>query len=107
MKTYGLEEAAAFLHVSKDSMRDMADSGKVPAAKIGPTSGYRWVFTDEGLEEYLRDEIRKQTAGRRGAKPGDNPPVPTGYDRTATSRRQPRTPPVLTGAGERVFSGAG
>lgn len=99
MKTYGLEEAAAFLHVSKDSMRDMADSGKVPAAKIGPTSGYRWVFTDEGLEEYLRDEIRKQTAGRRGAKPGDNPPVPTGYDRTATSRRQPRTPPVLMGAG--------
>ncbi|HNY41338.1 MAG TPA: helix-turn-helix domain-containing protein [Bryobacteraceae bacterium] len=41
MKTYGLEEAAAFLHVSKDSMRDMADSGKVPAAKIGPTAGYR------------------------------------------------------------------
>ena len=65
MKTYDLKGAAEFLCISPDSMRDMADSGKVPAAKIGPAEGRRWVFTDEALEEYLRDEIRQQTAKRR------------------------------------------
>ena len=39
MKTFGLEEAAEFLRISKDSMRKMADSGKVPGAKVGPESG--------------------------------------------------------------------
>lgn len=62
MKTFGLEEAAEFLRISKDSMRKMADSGKVPGAKVGPESGRVWIFTDESLEDYLREEIRRQTA---------------------------------------------
>jgi hypothetical protein len=44
-------------------MRDMAESGRAPGAKIGPGAGYRWVFTEESLEEYLRDEIRRQLGG--------------------------------------------
>ena len=97
MKTFDLEGAAEFLRVSKDSLRDMADSGKVPAAKIGPHAGYRWVFTDEGLEEYLRDEIRKQTAVRRGEKLEmtrlyENSPTPGRYP---SGRRKPMTPPPL------------
>ena len=87
MKTFDLEGAAAFLHVSKDSMRDMADSGRVPGAKIGPGAGYRWVFTEESLEEYLRDEIRRQTAERRG--------IGQGIGLAAKPRREMRKPPAL------------
>lgn len=75
----------------------MADSGKMPAAKIGPTTGRCWVFTDEGLEEYLRSEIKKQTAVRRGEKP-----AMTGLDdnsqslgRYPSGRRKPAPPPPL------------
>lgn len=89
MKTFGLEEAAEFLRVSKDSMRDMADSGKVPAAKIGPNAGYRWVFTEESLEEYLREEIRRQTADRRRSF-APMPPVAF-----VPRRRETRQPPAL------------
>lgn len=90
MKTFDLEEAAAFLRVSKDSMRDMADSGKVPAAKIGPTAGYRWVFTDEALEEYLREEVTRQTRDRRNIhRPAHTRPAVIGAGREA------RKPPEL------------
>lgn len=92
MKTFDLEEAAAFLRVSKDSMRDMADSGKVPAAKIGPTSGYRWVFIDEALEQYIRDEIARQTLERRRMnQPSTIRPAVIGAGREA------RKPPELRG----------
>lgn len=95
MKTYDLKGAAEFLHVSPDSMRDMADSGRVPAAKVGPTTGYRWVFTDEGLEEYLRNEIRVQTAKRRSTFP--MPPINQTHPLPAPrpARRKPTPPPKL------------
>ena len=63
MKTLSLEGAAAHLNVSPDTMRDLAANGDVAGAKIGKA----WVFTDEALEEYIREEIRQQTAGRRPA----------------------------------------
>lgn len=101
MKTFDLEEAAAFLRVSKDSMRDMADSGKVPAAKIGPTSGYRWVFTDESLEEYMRHEIKAQTESRRRALGQGSIPIDKAIQRRKTvsapgrkSRALPILPPL-------------
>lgn len=91
MKTFGIESAAEFLNVSPDTMKDLAQNGVVPGAKIGKC----WVFSDESLESYLREEIRKQTADRRGDS-GTEPPakVPTTYSRTV--RRKPRTPPPLT-----------
>lgn len=90
MKTLGLEDAAKFLHVSAYSLRKMAENGIVPGAKVGPVKGYRWVFTDEALEEYLRTETSKQTATRRGEKvePEKQPPVPA-------RRRTPKPPPPL------------
>lgn len=76
MKTFDLEEAAAYLRVSKDSMRDMADSGKVAGAKIGPTTGYRWIFTEDGLDDFLRSEIERQTRDRRQRSGIDRPAAP-------------------------------
>ena len=66
MKTFSIEGAAAHLNVSPDTMRDLAANGDVAGAKIGKA----WVFTDEDLDEYLRKEIKKQTAARRN-EPAD------------------------------------
>lgn len=97
MKTFGLEEAAEFLRISKDSMRKMAESGKVPGAKVGPESGHAWIFTDESLEDYLREEIRRQTAAKREvAKTAMFIPVTPSIQGRKPARRQPRTPPALS-----------
>ena len=68
MKIYNLEGGAEYLMVSIDTMRDLAANGDVAGAKIGKA----WVFTDEDLDEYLRKEIKKQTAARRN-EPADKP----------------------------------
>ena len=89
MKTYNIEEAAKFLHISPDSMLDLAGSGEVPGAKIGRA----WVFADEDLADYLRREVKKQTADRRGEKL-----VPEIFDTVAMTRparRKPMAPPPL------------
>lgn len=93
MKTYNLEAAATFLNVGTTTMIELAGLGIIPGAKIGK----EWVFTDEGLESYLRDEITKQTAERRGGKPEKDlqkKRVPTALSRV--SRRRPAPPPSLS-----------
>lgn len=93
MKTYNLEAAATFLNVGTTTMIELAGLGIIPGAKIGK----EWVFTDEGLESYLRDEITKQTSERRGEKPEKNlqkKHVPTAMSRV--SRRRPAPPPSLS-----------
>lgn len=94
MKTFGIEGAAEFLNVSPDTIKDLAHNGIVPGAKIGKC----WVFADEDLAAYLRQEVRRQTAERRGEKPGqeEKPKVPTAHSRF---KREPRKPPVLMVAG--------
>jgi hypothetical protein len=53
------------------------------------------VFTDEDLETYVRDEVRRQTAERRGVKlSAPSPaPIPTAFTRSV--RRKAMTPPPL------------
>ncbi|MER2540014.1 MAG: helix-turn-helix domain-containing protein [Azonexus sp.] len=87
MKTLNLETAADFLNISADTMRDLAADGTVPGAKIGKC----WVFTDEDLDAYVRDEVRRQTAERRGGKL--SAPIPTAFTRSV--RRKAMTPPPL------------
>lgn len=93
MKTYNLEAAATFLNVGTTTMIELAGLGIIPGAKIGK----EWVFTDEGLESYLRDEIAKQTTERRGEKPEKDlkkKHVPTALSRVG--RRRPAPPPSLS-----------
>ena len=93
MKTFCIEEAADFLRVSTDTLGDMAATGVVPAAKIGRS----WIFTDEHLESYVRDEVVKQTSLRRGiSQEGTRrPKAPSAHGRTSGKRR-PMVPPPLT-----------
>ena len=62
MKTLDVHEAAQFLKASAYTVRVLADTGRIPAAKIGK----RWVFSQRDLDEHLAAEIRKQTAIARG-----------------------------------------
>lgn len=88
MKTLNLETAAAFLFVSEYTLQDLAASGAVSGAKIGKC----WVFTDEDLDAYVRDEVGRQTAERRGGKLSAPSPVqiPTAFTRSV--RRKAMTP---------------
>lgn len=88
MKTFGIEGAAAHLNVSPDTMRDLAANGDVAGAKIGKA----WVFTDEALEEYIREEIRQQTAGRRNKIQA---PVVVAAIPAKSGRRRSAAPPPL------------
>lgn len=85
MKTLKLEDAAAFLMISADTMKDLAADGSVPGAKIGKA----WIFTDEDLEQYVRDAVRRQTAERRGTK------VRVATEATRLRRRGRMAPPDI------------
>jgi excisionase family DNA binding protein len=50
MKTLNLEEAAAFLHMNPETLRERAKAGVIPAAKPGKC----WVFLEEDLVAYVR-----------------------------------------------------
>lgn len=51
MPTLTLEQAAKFLHMHPQTLRDRAKGGKIPgAAKPGKS----WVFIQEDLEAYVR-----------------------------------------------------
>ncbi|MCW9053718.1 MAG: helix-turn-helix domain-containing protein [Motiliproteus sp.] len=49
MKTYGLDQAAEFLHMSAAALGSLARSGQIKAAKPGK----RWVFLETDLVAYL------------------------------------------------------
>ena len=55
MNTLDLDEAAAFLKCSDDTVRELALAGELPAAKVGR----RWVFVDVDLVEWLRTQYAK------------------------------------------------
>ncbi len=67
--------------MSSYTLREMAVAGLVPAAKVGR----RRIFTEEALAEYLRNEIKKQTAERRGE------PEKTTLDPALSDRMPPPT----------------
>lgn len=50
LKTLNLTEAAALLHMHKETLRERAKAGEIPGAKVGK----QWVFIEEDLFIYLR-----------------------------------------------------
>ena len=55
MKTYTLKEAADFLKIHPDTLRERTLGGIIPGAKIGKA----WVFIEEDLAQYIRKNYRK------------------------------------------------
>lgn len=60
--TMGLEEGARFLRLGLKAMKELVDSGKVPAVSHNQK---HTVMLREALVEHLREEGRKQAAERR------------------------------------------
>ena len=52
MRTFDLQEAAAFLRMSAETLRQKAKAGLIPGAKPGK----RWVFFEADLVTYLRSQ---------------------------------------------------
>lgn len=88
MGTFDLDETASYLKADTETVRELAESGEIPAAKIGRS----WVFLEADVHEYLTAHVRAQTAKRRdGIKP------PTAY---APIRRKRGARPKLPDLGE-------
>ncbi len=77
MKTLNLEETAWFLKVHTETVSRLAKTGQLPGAKIGRA----WVFLEEDLIEYLREQIQAQQTMRAEESKvrdlTDNPKSPT------------------------------
>lgn len=79
MQVWNIAEAAKFLRISACTLRELVRAGVVPGAKVGG----EWRFTDESLEDYMRELISPK-------KPA--PKV------NQSDRRRRASPPSLTGA---------
>lgn len=54
MKTFNLNEAAAFLHLHPHTLEAKARAGEIPGAKPGKC----WVFIDDDLADWLRAQYK-------------------------------------------------
>jgi len=95
MKTLDLKQAADFLNVSENTAQELAASGEIPGAKVGRA----WVFHIDMLEEWLMNEITRQTQQRN--EPVEIPkvtfhtpamPEPIKKRSGGSRRRKPVTP---------------
>ena len=58
MRTFGIEEAAAFLKIHPVTLSRMAARGEIPGAKPGK----QWVFLDVDLADWLRAKYPPQAS---------------------------------------------
>ncbi len=61
MKTLDLHQAAQFLRMNPEALRQKAKAGEVPGAKPGKC----WVFVEEDLVEYIRSQYASQRQATR------------------------------------------
>lgn len=59
--TLNANEAADFLHIHPETVRELIRDGALPAAKVGRA----WVLLREDLLSYMRQTVSAQTAKRR------------------------------------------
>lgn len=64
-ETLSLEEAATFLRLGRKAMKELVDSGAVPAVRLNQK---HTVMLREDLIAYLREEGRRQADARRVQK---------------------------------------
>lgn len=81
-RTLDLEQAASLLKINKCTAGDLAASGKLPGAKIGRA----WVFLEQDLIDWLREQVREQQQQRLA---GNDHARCTVTDVKTSSRRRP------------------
>lgn len=81
-RTFDLEQAARFLKINKCTAGELAASGRLPGAKIGRA----WVFLEQDLVDWLREQVKKQQQKRLNRNDYSNGTI---VDVKARSRRHP------------------
>ncbi len=61
MRTLDLIEAAQFLRLHPEELRQRAKAGRIPGAKVGR----RWVFLEDDLAAHLRSFLCSKLLGKR------------------------------------------
>ena len=64
MQTLDIDQAGAWLKCDPETVRAMAASGELPAAKVGRA----WVFVDVDLIEWLRSQYRASCRSTKTSK---------------------------------------
>ncbi len=90
MGTFDLGQAADFLKVSPCTAQEMAASGELPGAKIGRA----WVFLEEDLADWLREQINFQRQQRQSKKTNLSEVATSSTTRICRNTRR-RKPPKL------------
>ena len=90
VRTFDLKQAADFLKVSPCTAQEMAASGELPGAKIGRA----WVFLEEDLVNWLREQIKIQRLQRQEQHPILSE-VPSGLTPRMSRGTRRRKPPEL------------
>ncbi len=110
MRTFDVQEAADFLHISARVLRKRARNGEVPAARPGKC----WVFIEEDLVEYLRHQYSphrhmpragsnvggttwESTNAERYGGSGFMPPMASEYERVLKRRINKSRKRCMTG----------
>lgn len=86
MKILTVDEAAEFLRIKPYTLLEMVRKNKLPGAKLGG----EWRFTDESLEQHMRDLVSPKKT-----EPIAADPAPAEPEKKVPYRRQPRTPPPI------------
>jgi hypothetical protein len=86
--TMNLEQAADFMHLGYKAMKDLVDSGEVPALSLNQK---HTILLREDLISYVREQGRKQADKRRAR----NQPPSTNVPATARRRGGKLTLPNL------------
>ena len=68
MKTLDLKQAADFLKMSPEGLRQKTKAGDIPGAKVGK----QWVFLEEDLVEYIRASYPVQRQALRVPNPTED-----------------------------------
>jgi excisionase family DNA binding protein len=71
METLTIEQAADKLNIERTYALKLAGLGILPGAKIGKA----WVFLEDDLTEYLRNEVRRQQLLRQSQSSAELPEV--------------------------------
>ena len=67
-ETLDLKEAASFLKMHPQSLREKTIQGKIPGAKIGK----HWIFIKEDLVKYIRSQYANQRSRSQVQHKGDS-----------------------------------
>lgn len=65
MKTYGLQDAAEFLHCSEEKVSEVANNGELVGVKVSKA----WVFLEDDLVAFLRALAQKQRSKTKAPRP--------------------------------------